>query len=271
MTTIKLKLLIVTLILIALPLTCLAVEEWVGFSRNFESTPIVNLNTSNNQNVNFDAEICGMLSEEKEINGTMYQRLRFPDENKLSLEGYPELPFIRKLIAIPECNTMSLSMTSQQETILHNYNVYPAPQYEEITNPDGTCYMEEVFYKVDSAYAEDALYPSISGEIKSMGYIRDQKYAEVYLYPLRFNPVTQQLTVDILLDIELTLTNPTSDINVNTGIFSNACHSVMLNYPYNGIGASINTGVNRTGIITWDDEIDVTGIITAEVVLMGIM
>lgn len=170
-------------------------QNWVNFTKTTPEAPIVNLTTSNNQSVSFTVEVCGMYNQDITEGSETFQRVSVPSSGSLKIQGEPELPVIRQLIAIPECSDVTLSVNITGQTTFSNYNIYPVPVLQEVQNADGSVYLEEVFAKDDAAYAQNQYLPGMNAEIISTGYLRDQKYAEVFIYPVQFNPVTGQLNV----------------------------------------------------------------------------
>jgi hypothetical protein len=226
-------------------------QEWVTFTKSTPESPIINLVQSNNQQVEFTAEVCGMFKQNIVQEGETFQRIEIPGAGKSMETGEPEIPYIRQLIAIPECDNVVLTVTITGQTSFTNYNIYPAPDFEEVQNPDGTVYLQEVFSINEAVYAQNSYLPGINAEIVSTGYLRDQKYAEVFLYPVQFNPVTKQLSVFTHYQVTLSFANPASAVNINTGIFNNVATHTMLNYISSGITASINDYVQGNGNVQW--------------------
>jgi len=226
-------------------------QEWVTFTKSTPEAPVINLIGSGNQQVVLTVEVCGMFKQVLTEQGETFQRIEIPGAGKSMEPGKPELPYIRQLIAIPECNDVILTVNITGQTSFSNYNVYPSPNYEEVLHPDGSVFMQEIFTKDETAYGQNIFLPGINTEIISTGYLRDQKYAEVYIYPIQFNPVSKQLVVYTNFQIILSFTNPASAVNVNTGIFNNVATHTLLNYVSSGITASINDKVQGNGNIQW--------------------
>lgn len=238
-------------------MTCLLVgsttkgQTWVRFTSSTPEAPVTILSGSDDQSVNFTVEVCGMYEQTITEGVETFQRVSVPSSGTLTATGEPELPAIRQLIAIPECTGVSLNVTITGQLALSNYHIYPVPDYQEAQDAEGGTYVEEVFSKDAAAYATNAYLPGVNAEIVSTGYLRDQKYAEVLIYPLQFNPVTGQLTVYTNYEITLGFTNPSTAVNVNTGIFNNVATNTMLNYVSGGITASINDNVQGNGNVQW--------------------
>ncbi len=243
-------------------------QTWVTFTKTSPAGPVLTLVTNTNQQVKFTAEIPGMFTRAVSEQGTVYQRLAVPDYPVMKIEGSPELPYVKVLLAVPECSNIGLNVTVNSSLTLNNYIIYPAPAHQEITNPDGSKYLAEVFAKTLAVYNTNQFMPSMVAEIKSTGYIRGQKVAEVWIYPMQYNPVTKHISVNSKLQLTLSFTNPTSPVCANTGIFSNVCESSLLNYTLGGLGASINTRVANPGTVNWVSVTDTLGLITADYLII---
>lgn len=226
-------------------------QDWISFTQPDPQSPIISLVQSDNTQVQFTVEVCGMFKTDIIEGIESFQRLSIPAAASTRETGEPELPYIRQLIAIPECDNVSLSVNITGQTSYNNYNIYPAPDYIEVQNPDSTVYMQEVYTKNTAVYAQNTYLPGINSEIASTGYIRGQKYAEIFIYPLQFNPVTQHINVYTNYQLTLSFTNPASAVNVNTGIFNNIACNTLLNYTSSGIRASINDNMQGNGNVQW--------------------
>lgn len=242
---------ILSLVLSSLSMMLNAQTQWIEFTQTEPQSPIIQLISSDNQSVSFSAEICGMFQTDTMVNNSLFQRIIIPDGGRLNIKGHPEMPYIRQLIAIPECDSVILQVEINDSTTIEDSYIYPAPDYQEVINPDSTINIEEVFAFDSITYNINQFNPEVNAEIHSMGYFRDQKYAEIYLYPICFNPVSEEIKVDMNYDITLTFVNPITSENVNVGIFNNIATHTMLNYKSTGISAVINDNVNHDGTIDW--------------------
>ncbi len=173
-------------------------SQWVPFTSPTPQNVEVSLIESDNASVEFNVSVGGMYEFDTTVLSTTFDRVSIPGAGSGTTIGSPEMPFVRQLIAIPECDDVSLSINVTGTLNFSNYNIYPAPDYVEVYSPDSILILEESFSYDTNAYQQNQNYPTISAEIKSTGYFRDQKYAEVYIYPLQFNPVTGNLCIERL-------------------------------------------------------------------------
>jgi hypothetical protein len=119
--------------------------------------------SSGNSGVSFTVHVDGMTVNEKNIGVASYMGLSIPDCEVTMKEGSPQLPMIVKLIAIPDCDDVILSVTSSNETNLNNYKIVPAPGYISKKQPDGDDSQTEVFAEDKSVYSTDYFYPGMYG------------------------------------------------------------------------------------------------------------
>jgi len=234
----------------------ISAQAWVEFTKSTPESPVINLTRSDNLQVDFNLEVCGMYKQALTEGNETFQRVSIPSWSVLTETGQPELPFIRQLIAIPECDDISLSVNITGQTSFSYYNIYPAPEYVEAEDDNDGIYLEEVFTKDEQTYALNQFLPGMNAEIISTGYLRGQKYAEVYFYPVQFNPVTNQINVYTNFQVTLSFTNPGATVNANTGIFNNIAANAFLNYASSGIKATVNDNVESVGNVQWIELTD---------------
>ena len=215
-------------------------QNWVNLGSSTPKEIRATATESNNQSIRVLFDTKGFNTESINEGNAVYQRLSIPGAGKTQTVGSPELPLFRQMVAIPECSEVSLSFQVLQEQVLNNYNVYPAPDYQVITNSDSTCYVEEVFSKNALCYVDNLVSPSNNVELSETGHFRSQKYAEIQVSPIRYNPATQKLYVATEIEVTLTLTNATGATSANLGIFNNVAAHTMLNYESTGMTAEVN-------------------------------
>lgn len=222
---------------------------WVPFRNGNESIDY-DVITSNNGKVTFEISTNGMYSTDKTVGNEIFQRISLPEGMSNRPVGSPELPYIRKLIAIPECSDFELTVNSFNISIYNGYNIYPVPIFNSVTSPNGTTFKEEVFTKDIVQYnINDYLLSSVA-VVGEVGYFRDQKFAEILIYPINYNPVTKEINIRNDINLTLTFANSSGSVNVNTGIFNSVASSTMINYASNGINALVNDHTDRIGQVS---------------------
>ena len=125
--------------------------------------------------------------------------------------GEPELPMITKTIEIPICGNLHVTatagrirtLTAEEAGIRHT--IWPTqPQYDKSYAGD------RPFQKDEATYATDADYKMPLVSVVKAGIARDVNMANVIIYPVQVNPVTN--TVTIYDDITVTVTYDNVDM-----------------------------------------------------------
>jgi hypothetical protein len=194
--------------------------------------------SSGRSGVSFAVHIDGMTVNQKNYGADSYQAISIPGGDLINKEGSPQLPVVVKLIAIPDCDNVNISISASNELYMSNYNIIPAPGFSNELSDDGNQYGSGNYLEKKSIYSEDSFYPGTNGEIIETGYVRGQKVARVALYPVQFNPVEKTLKIHTDFVVSLNFTNPKSDVNKEVGIFRNMLNYTALNYKPDGINAS---------------------------------
>jgi len=116
-------------LLVALCITVSA-DEWFGFNDRGESAPIYDVTNSTSFLVEFELEIPGMNSRDVDN----YNRVNIPEHAKMDSIGFPEVPYVSYLIAIPECDNVNLNVTVLDSVVIVSRYIYPAPEWVEDNN-----------------------------------------------------------------------------------------------------------------------------------------
>ena len=221
------KKLLCLLLFLSITFGVIAQPQWVTFTDPSPSAPRITLQSSSNQQVKYLIEIQGMYREPVVVGQDTYQRLSIPKAGVWGIPGYPELPAITKLIAVPECDSIIISYLVTDSIVLNNYNVYPNPLLVE-DSINGV--LVEQFFKVDSIYLLNQFMPWVDHEILSDGYLRNQRTARIAAYPIKYNPVTKQLVAYTEIEVSLSFQNAQEDVNITNGLLSNITKNTLLNY-----------------------------------------
>jgi len=214
-------------------------EEWISFDNSDNTTPEYILMQSNNSFVDFEVTIPGMNSFDIDS----FQRVLIPEHTKIDSIGYPEVPIVSFVIAIPECGDIDLNIAVLDSTLIDSINIYPAPELIEVTAPEGYTYLEEQFTINNTLYNTDEYFPGYAGELVDRGAVRAQHCIKINLYPVQFNPVQQEIIAYSRLHINITFSDVVGPINEDVGIFNEVCSHSMINYNSNGLNATVNCGI----------------------------
>lgn len=209
------------------------------------------ISQSNVENVDFSILLNGFTCDPIYSDGKNFHRISFPEGYSFREPGAPDIMRIRKLVAIPQCDKVTLSIVECDYSELDNYLLSPVPTQNTNSDQNGLFFSVEQYVYNTNDYLSSAFYPTQIVELGEIGFFRGQKFAEVFIYPLSFNPLTEQIRFYTDINIRLKFTEPTSPLIINTGIYNGSASSTFINYPSNGISAIINDRSNREGIVNY--------------------
>lgn len=219
-------------------------QEFIEFTPSETTNPVYDISISNDTLVKFDVKIPGMFVTEIDS----FARVNIKEHTKMDSVGFPEMPFVSFLVAIPECDGVNLNLSLMDSVSFSNYNIYPAPELVPDTIEGGGIALIEQFAYNRNAYETDAMFPGYSGEVIDKGAIRAQNVIRVVLYPLQFNPVKDVLKVYSDFQITLTFNNPVGSLQKNVGFFNEVVGNSVINYQSNGLNASVSCGAGKDNI-----------------------
>ena len=179
-----------------------------------------------------------------------YDRLTIPDEPRLGVPGLPEIPVLRKMVAIPDCVAYELVVTTSGETFMDGMTVSPAPDHR-IRREGSLEYVEEVFTLDASFYAIDATYPETRAEVVDEGWMRDQRFVILELHPIQYNPARGTLSCVSSIDVELVFDAPTVTNTRGLGPMEPIAVAVLHNYQGVGTWSSPATRSSRADTV-WE-------------------
>jgi len=150
----------------------------------------IHTTVSDNSSVSFIARVP-LTWETVEHDSLRY--IRFNDSPLSDSIGYPELPMITCLVAVPDSVTPELEYSISNERILSVLPVYPSPAH--IISNEFTPDIIDSFVQDSTAYSSNKFWPServrIIGEIK----ICDQRLLQVQCFPAQYRAADSSLSV----------------------------------------------------------------------------
>lgn len=219
-------------------------QSWLEFSPSETTEPKYDLITSTDSLVKFTVDIPGLF--EMEIDS--FYRVQVKNHTRMDSVGFPEMPIVSFLVAIPECDSVNLNLSLTDSISFSNYNIYPAPELVPDTIEEvGVALIEQFAYN-RTAYETDAMFPGIFAETIDKGAVRAQHVIRVVLYPVQFNPVKDIIKAYSDFQITMTFSNPIGSINNDVGIFNEVVGNTLINYNSNGLNASVNCGAGIDNI-----------------------
>ncbi len=177
--------------------------EWVtvGSTANNEAVSATVLRSDEN-GTDFTLSVSGIQIDGITLNGETFSKLTIPGEWNTWQVGYPDLPKVVKLVAIPATGNVELHVEAGEFTVVNGVNVPPV-QEEDLM--DVAAAGDALEFNGD-CYRADAFYPDNLAEISEPVVARDFRLVAVTMYPVQYNPVTQQLRMysDLSVSVEHT-------------------------------------------------------------------
>ncbi len=177
--------------------------EWgtVGSTANDEAVSATVLRSDDN-GTDFTLSVSGIQLDDITLDGESFSKLTIPGEWNTWQVGYPDLPKVFKLVAIPATGNVELHVNAGEFTVINGVNVPPV-QEEDLMD---VALAGDALEFNDGCYRADAFYPANLAEISEPVVARDLRLVAVTMYPVQYNPVTQQLRVypDLSVSVEHT-------------------------------------------------------------------
>lgn len=162
--------------------------------------------------------------------------LRIPGWGMSSETGEPTLPVTGTLVAVPLGARPTIEvLETGPMTVQENVDLCPAAtllqsdQFSDIPVDLG----ERLIVNKD-AYASDRVYPGQLALLGELSMIRSQQVVQVLFQPIRYNPVTRQLTtyssLRVRVDFGIDAAQQTSQSVIDEGPYEDTLRSQVINY-----------------------------------------
>ena len=184
-----------------------------------------------------DSNFFGMYRINTTVNGTQFHHLQVPNAGHTTVVGKPAVPMITRYFEIPHDVDLSVEILYLDEQVLDGYNVIPAQEPPE-DFPNAT---QPAFVLDEATYTTDAFFPSYTASQEGEEgllpiIIRGNRIVALSLYPVQFNPVTQQVKVHSKIEVRLNYNRPAQveaiDERLESPAFEELCQAFILNYRY---------------------------------------
>jgi len=176
--------------------------------------------------------------EQISIEGTPYHVLSVPGYAYNDQPGHPQLPLEGALLAIPPGAEPQLRILEVEGDFVDGtFDLVPVPRLivkydlaSGFAEPQGSEWRKD-----ESIYSVDALYPARLAVVESSGFIRDQRFLSLQVYPFQYNPTTQRLKHYSWLRVEISFSYPEGRLSLmasgeSGGPFEAALRNTILNY-----------------------------------------
>lgn len=224
---------IFTLVLTVIFFPTVLLAEWVSLDNSTSKTnaPQVTLISDSENSTVLQIDINGFDLKDMLADGKTFQSVDLFTEVFTTKAGYPELPYIAEILAIPDQSGISVEVIDTGEVqTFQNINIPPARQSWWEGSPEPS-------YDINTdAYGMDSFYPSAMVSVEDPSVFRDFRISRVSLFPVRYNPAKKELQVFNSMTIKVTygkgkIVNPkTSQKRAIAPSFAKLYKSTIFNY-----------------------------------------
>ncbi|MBD3183790.1 hypothetical protein GF312_16015 [Candidatus Poribacteria bacterium] len=185
-------------------------------------------------------------SASREANGHNYRILSYQGCSFTQDTGKPMIPFSVYSVGVPESSVPRASVISSEIVTLNRQKIYPVERSiirrednkgipDAETGNFGETYTSETQFVIDNQfYSRSIDYPKIIVEIDSSGYLREQYIASLRIYPLQYNPGTEQVTLykNLIINIDFQSSKAQSSVfrNYRSSPFEQVYEDTLINY-----------------------------------------
>jgi len=208
-------------------LDCMSLEE---------TAPVLTLLESTAGGLVLSVSVPGFFSETIDVLGTEFSRISLPSCARASADtGRPELPPIRRLIAVPDGCQLSVSVAAQETVAFRDVVVYPVPRTVADQTEEGHWFVAEEFAYDQQAYASQLRVPQPLVEVRHVGALRGQAVAQLVIHPFRYKADSEDLDVlrELIVDVEFT--GGFGGVSGDLGPLDSIAESALLNYTGMGV------------------------------------
>jgi hypothetical protein len=180
------------LIIILVLFPFLIKAEWIPLNKQNTSPapPNVTLISDDNTSTVLKIEISGFDLKNFSSEGNEYQLVDLLTESFITKPGFPKLPYIAKVLAIPDQAAVSVEIleTGDVQTF---QNVYlPPARTSWLEGEPETPYTENI-----ETYSSNNKYPNEFVRIDPPSVFRDFRIARVSVFPIRYMPAKKEIQV----------------------------------------------------------------------------
>ncbi len=133
------------------------------------------------------------------VDGVEYSIIALPGAGTTGEPGMPELPCVRAVLGVPDCEAVELDVTAAGTRRTGGIRVIPAPGVVDVGEEELSRYS-----RVESSlYASSGIWPERPARVSAPRWLGPQRTVTVELYPCRFEASTGELLIHETLDVVL--------------------------------------------------------------------
>jgi hypothetical protein len=187
--------------------------EWISMNKKSasQSPPTVTLISDDNNSTVLKIEISGFERNNFISGNKNYQMIDLLSESFTNIPGFPELPYIAKVLAIPDFAGISVEVLETGEIqTFNNINLPPARE-SWFEGSIETPHSENL-----DAYNSMSAYPLDMVRLETPSIFRDFRITRVSVFPVRYIPANKELQVVSSITVRINY-GPGEIVNPKTG------------------------------------------------------
>jgi hypothetical protein len=184
------KVLLLLLVALVTPFTVSA--GWIPLDNNKapETPPRVTVLSDNQTSTVIKIELSGFYLRDFNSAGKNYQAADLLTETYTGEPGYPELPYLANILAVPDRAAISLEILETGETRIFTDITLPPSRSSWIEGAPETPYLENT-----RAYRSDELFPEEFTKADPPAVFRDFRIARISVFPVHYLAARKELQV----------------------------------------------------------------------------
>ncbi len=179
--------------------------EWIPVNKQNTSPkpPTVTLVSDDNNSTVVRIEFSGFEQIDFVAGSKNYQQIDLLTESFATSPGHPAVPYIAKVLAIPDQAVASVEVLETGK--IHTFNNFNLPPARESWIEGST---ETLYIENPTIYGSDKSYPGSFAQMDEPSVFRDFRISRLSVFPVRYNPVKKELEL---------VSSITVKINYNAG------------------------------------------------------
>lgn len=184
------RLLVILFVIALIPFTIKA--DWVSLnnSKTSNTPPNVTLLSHDDNSSVIKIDISGFESKEFMSEGKSYQSIDLLTEIFSNEPGYPNVPGISKVLAIPDQAAVSVEVIETGDIQTIENILLPPARLSWYEGEEESPYVEKA-----EVYQSDNFYPQDYVSVDPPSIFRDFRIARISVYPFRYSPAKKELEV----------------------------------------------------------------------------
>jgi hypothetical protein len=169
-----------------------AVAQWISIDEYAlpNSPARVQLISDDGLSTVIRVDLPGFQLSEFTSDGKVYHSISIGSDAVTGETGYPEIPHIARVLAIPDNGLVSVEILETTPVQVFQGIYIPPVRESWIEGKPETPYLEN-----DEVYSSEKIYPQEAARVEDPAVFRDFRIARVSIFPIRYSPTKREIQV----------------------------------------------------------------------------